>query len=166
MAATEKKRQWFMGGALALTLGAVAWVSQFESSDADAAIANAPHKTTRHESYAETAQRTTPGTEPLARYSDSVKDIFATPVTQQPLPQMPQEIAVPEAPPLPFTYMGRVVENGNELIFLATAQHNYMAHSGDILESNYRIDNIGNGQVVFTYLPLAITQTLAIGESE
>lgn len=166
MAATTKKRQWFLGGALILTLGAVAWASQFENSDAEATVASVSHKTTRHESDAEAAQQATPHIEPSARYSDSVKDIFALPVSQPPPVQMPQEIIEPAAPPLPFTYMGRVVENGSEAIFLATAQQNYMARSGDVLESHYRIDSIGDGQVVFTYLPLKSVQTLEIGESQ
>jgi len=165
MTATAKKRQWFMGGVLILTLGAVAWVNQFENSDVEANIASEPRTSARHNSTSATATRT-PRPAQLPRYSDSVKDIFATPVTSQPLLQIPQEIVAPEAPPLPFTYLGRVVENGSEAIFLATAQQNYMARSGDVLESHYRIDSIGNGQVVFTYLPLEIVQTLEIGESQ
>jgi hypothetical protein len=164
MTATTKKRQWFLGGALIVTLGAVAWASQFENSDAEATVATVSHKTTRHE--AEAPQQTTPQREQLARYSDSVKDIFALPISEQPPAQMPTEIIEPAAPPLPFTYMGRVVENGSEAIFLATAQQNYMARSGDVLESHYRIDSIDDVQVVFTYLPLKSVQTLEIGESQ
>ena len=165
MAAIAKKRQWILGGALALTLGAVAWISQSDNSDAEANIPSEPRIPEHHNSVVATEERTSHPA-PQLRYSDSVQDIFATPVTEQPLTKMPPEIITPTAPPLPFTYMGRAVESGIEMIFLASAQRNYMVHSGDVIESNYRIDSISNGLVRFTYLPLAITQTLAIGESE
>lgn len=165
MAAAAKKRQWFLGGTLAITLGAVAWVSQFESGDAAADIASAPRISGRHNSTATTDEQAPRPAQQL-RYSDSVKDIFATPLPPAPAEPIAAEIMAPAAPPLPFTYMGRVVENGSEMIFLASAQHNYMAHIGDVLENNYRIDSIGNGQVLFTYLPLMMVQTLEIGESE
>lgn len=173
MISEVKKRRALLSGSLALTLIAVGWVSQFEASDAAITIEPATQKVslTRKPDIQGTSliqnksQPTAAESTSAIRYADSVKDIFAAPVFKRPAPPPPAEqIAAPTAPPLPFTYMGRILDNGVETVFLATPQNNYMVHSGDVVNNQYRIDSIDNGQMIFTYLPLTITQTLAIGE--
>jgi len=161
-----KTRQWILFSTLALTLGAVVWVNQFESSDAQ----SYPEKTdgqpdlpsttpTSHTSTANTVMKT--------RYKKSEQDIFDVPVLQSVSSVIPQSYTPPVViPPLPFTYLGRVVENGRERIFLASAQKNYLAQRGDVLENNYRIDSINDHQILFTYLPLRISQILETGAAQ
>lgn len=167
-----KKRKLLLSSSLALTLIATGWVSRFETSDAAVSLEPATQKAApvRKPDLRDTEQYTNPTAETMpntvTRYSDTVRDIFAAPVIHRPAPPPPaaEQIVTPTAPPLPFTYMGRMQDDGVDTVFLATPQNNYMVHSGDVVNDQYRIDSIGNGQVIFTYLPLTITQTLAIGE--
>lgn len=71
----------------------------------------------------------------------------------------------PVAPALPFTFMGRMVENDRTILFLSKQNESYSAKLNDVLEREYRIDKIDNDQVTFTYLPLNIRQTMYIGRS-
>lgn len=72
------------------------------------------------------------------------------------------EPAAPEAPPLPFSYLGKLDENGQTVIFLARDQRLYTVHIGDQLDSQYRLDALNNMQLEFTYLPLNTKQTLSM----
>lgn len=161
-----KTRQWILFSTLALTLGAVVWVNQFESSDAQ----SYPEKTDGQpnlSSTTPTSHTSTANTVMKTRYKNSEQDIFYVPAPQFVSPVIPQSYTPPVViPPLPFTYLGRVVENGRERIFLASAQKNYLAQRGDVLENNYRIDSINDHQILFTYLPLKIGQTLETGVAQ
>lgn len=163
-------RKALLSASLVLTLIAVGWVSRFETSDAAINIDPVAKKASlERKPLVPSSTGVTDHAEinnlPVStmRYADTVKDIFAPPVLHRP-PPAPVEVMAPTAPPLPFTYMGKMEEDGQEYIFLASPSQNYVVHTGDVLNDQYRIDGIENGQVVFTYLPLAVNQTLAIGE--
>ena len=82
-----------------------------------------------------------------------------------PPPAPPPPPPVPVAPALPFTFMGRMVESDRTILFLTKQNESYSVKLNDVLEREYRVDKIDNDQVVFTYLPLNIQQTLYIGRS-
>jgi hypothetical protein len=159
-------RQWIIFSTFALTLGAVVWVNQFENSDAQ----SKPEKINERSDLSSTASlshTSTANTVIKTRYKNSEQDIFDVPARQSVSPVIPQSYTPPVViPPLPFTYLGRVVENGRERIFLASAQKNYLAQRGDVLENDYRIDRINEHQILFTYLPLKIGQTLETGAAQ
>lgn len=70
----------------------------------------------------------------------------------------------PVAPPLPFSYMGRFVENGGKPVFyLVRGENVYDVRVGDTLDNMYTVDAVENDQLVFTYKPLNERQALAIG---
>jgi hypothetical protein len=71
----------------------------------------------------------------------------------------------PVAPPLPFTYMGKMEENGELTVFLTKGDVPYVAKVGDVLEGQYRVDSIHPPMIEFTYIPLGQKQTLNIGIS-
>lgn len=70
---------------------------------------------------------------------------------------------VPTAPALPFTYMGKMEDNGQMTVYLVSGEQAYSVSVGDTIDESYKIENIEAGQVVFTYLPMSIKQTLKIG---
>lgn len=80
-----------------------------------------------------------------------------------PPPAPPPPPPAPVAPALPFTFMGRMVENDRTTLFLTRQNQSYSVKVNDVLEREYRVDKIDNDQVIFTYLPLNIQQTLYIG---
>lgn len=70
----------------------------------------------------------------------------------------------PQAPPLPFTYLGKVIEDGKLSVFLARGDDSYSVSPGRRrrLDDRYRVDKVTESAVVFTYLPLNQKQVLDI----
>lgn len=81
------------------------------------------------------------------------------PVHTEPAPPPPP----PMAPPLPYVYMGKAVEQGRVSVFLTRNDKPYVARQGDVLDGQYRIDAINPPIMELTYLPLAQKQMLNIG---
>jgi hypothetical protein len=99
-------------------------------------------------------ERVLASTDPFARRS------FA-PAPEAAAPQAP---AAPQVPPLPFTYLGKVIEDGKLSVFLGRGDDSYSVRAGKRiqLDPEYRVDRVTPTAVVFTYLPLNAKQTLDI----
>jgi hypothetical protein len=69
----------------------------------------------------------------------------------------------PQAPPLPYTYMGKIMEGNEAVVFLAKQDRNYAVKQGETIDGTYRVDEIKGANMVLTYLPLDQKQNLAIG---
>jgi len=68
----------------------------------------------------------------------------------------------PQAPPLPFVYLGKLIEEGGRVtVFLTKQDRNYIVRTGDTIDGVYAVEAAEEERVVFTYLPLGISQTLA-----
>ncbi len=78
----------------------------------------------------------------------------------------PEAPAPPEAPPLPFTYLGKVIEDGKLSVFLARGEDSYSITAGQKrgqkIGNEYRVDKVTESSVSFTYLPMNTKQTLDI----
>ncbi|WP_434514416.1 hypothetical protein AB6Q56_17985 [Dechloromonas sp. ARDL1] len=72
----------------------------------------------------------------------------------------------PKAPPLPFQYLGKVVEEGRAKVFLARQGQHLIVHEGDVVDDNYTVLQIAGGQMVIEYRPLQEKQSLAIGSAQ
>ncbi|MBS1130184.1 MAG: putative proline-rich transrane protein [Proteobacteria bacterium] len=77
-----------------------------------------------------------------------------------PPPPPPPE---PVAPPLPFRYLGQLVEDGQTLVFIDHQGRNLTIKVGDQIDGRYAVEAVDGGKVVFVYLPLKQQQTLPIG---
>ena len=71
----------------------------------------------------------------------------------------PQAPAKPTAPPLPFKYLGRLIDGGKLEIYLEQGQEFIVTEPGQRI-GDYRVDKVTEEQIVFTYLPLKTRQTL------
>ncbi|HEX2829434.1 MAG TPA: hypothetical protein VHP37_24015 [Burkholderiales bacterium] len=71
----------------------------------------------------------------------------------------------PVAPPLPYTFAGRMLQDGTVYVFLARGDRIITAKQGDTLEGVYRVDSISETQVSLIYVPLNEKQTLAVVSS-
>lgn len=80
-------------------------------------------------------------------------------------PAPPPPPPAPVTPPLPFTYMGQVVEDGKPLYILARADRVITVQAGDAIDKTYRLDSASGGVLTFVYVPLGTKQTLATGVS-
>lgn len=83
-------------------------------------------------------------------------------------PEKPKQVETPPpppaAPPLPFRFLGRLVDDGETAYFLQLNDRNIVMHIGDTVDKTYTLDGISNGTLTFTYLPLNEKQTLVVGE--
>jgi len=69
----------------------------------------------------------------------------------------------PQAPPIPFAYVGKMVEGGTTTVFLARANDNYLVRAGDTIDGTYRVEKIDDDAMVLIYLPLRARQVLPFG---
>lgn len=79
-------------------------------------------------------------------------------------PVVPAPVA-PTAPPLPYTYLGKKLENGEWEIYLARGERTLIARQGARLDADYQVDGVAPPVLTLTYLPLGLTQTLPIGDT-
>lgn len=86
----------------------------------------------------------------------------ATPAPAASPPASQQQPSAPVAPALPFRYLGKAVEDGQVAVFLERGHENYSVAQGGQAGRDYRVDQITDASVTFTYLPLGQRQTLAV----
>ena len=79
-----------------------------------------------------------------------------------PKPYVPPPPPPPKPPPLPFKYLGRWVEGGQQTLFLVQGEQPIPIELGQVLPGNWRVDEITERTVVFTYLPLDMQSILGI----
>ena len=88
-------------------------------------------------------------------------DPFAPKSFAAPQEQQPAARARPEAPPLPFRYLGKLIEDGKLSVFLANGDESVTAVAGQRI-GDYRVDKVTESEVQFTYLPLKTKQSLPL----
>jgi hypothetical protein len=72
---------------------------------------------------------------------------------------VPNAPAKPVAPPLPFQYFGKVIENGKTEVFVMSGEELVSIVAGQTL-GDYRVDKLTDSSISFTYLPLKMKQNL------
>jgi len=88
-----------------------------------------------------------------------MKRPIAKPAAELPPPPPPP----PQAPPLPFSYLGKVAEGSDTTVFLAMGDRNLVVKPGEVIDNSYRLEEVSDTAIVLTYLPLTVKQTLPIG---
>ncbi|HEU4442222.1 MAG TPA: hypothetical protein VFR83_09390 [Burkholderiales bacterium] len=68
-------------------------------------------------------------------------------------------VAKPAAPPLPFQYFGRLTENGKTEVYVMRGEELITLAPGQKI-GDYRVEQIADASISFTYLPLKMKQTL------
>lgn len=67
--------------------------------------------------------------------------------------------ARPAAPPLPFRYFGKLTENGKSEVFVMRGGEVLSIEPGKTY-GQYRVEQVSDARITFTYLPLKTKQTL------
>lgn len=83
-------------------------------------------------------------------------------VPPPPPPPKPPPPPPPSPPTLPFKYLGRWVEGGKQTLYLMQGEQPISIQTGQVLSGSWRVDEITDRIVVFTYLPLDMQSTLGI----
>jgi hypothetical protein len=68
--------------------------------------------------------------------------------------------ARPALPPLPFQYIGKVIENGKQEVYVMRGDELLAIARGQKIGNEYRVDRITGTSITFTYLPSKTRQTL------
>jgi hypothetical protein len=167
-------------GAAALTLVAVRWADELtDMPEARAGAVAEPTPRPAAESKARSAPEQTPAldlgklrrrpsTEPDSdafgprsfRPPSSAKGPKGAPSATAAAPPPPPP---PQAPPLPFAYVGRLVEDTDTTVFLAQGERNLVVKPGEVIDNTYKLEEVGERTLVLTYLPLSQRQTLPTG---
>lgn len=95
------------------------------------------------------------------RFESSEVDVFAS-RSWQPPPPPPPKAQAPTAPPLPFRYLGKLLEEDAVMVFLAQGARTHLAHKGDVL-MDYKVEEITPARMTLVYLPLNEKQYLTFG---
>ena len=100
----------------------------------------------------------------LARPADegAKKDLFASPNLNPGKAGGKSAPDKPGVPPLPFTYIGKVIEDGKLAVFLARGSESLSVAAGDKIGNEYRVDSVSDSEITFTYLPLKTKQKLPL----
>ena len=93
-------------------------------------------------------EATVPQSDPFARNFGAQKPAQVANVAEK-----------PSAPPLPFRYFGRLTENGKTEVFVMRGDDLLAISAGQKI-GEYRVDQIADASISFTYLPLKMKQTL------
>ena len=78
-----------------------------------------------------------------------------------PCPSPAPRSRTPGAPPLPFTYLGKMLDGGELQVFLGSGDDSHIARPGQKIGA-YRIEQVSAGSVTFTHLPSRTRQVLDI----
>jgi hypothetical protein len=97
---------------------------------------------------------TAPAPPPAPRVAKVVK---SQPVIAALLPE-----PAPQAPPLPFQFLGRYKDAGQVAIFLQHADQNLVVRVGDVLQGQYKVESLTDTALHLIYLPLNQPQTLTL----
>lgn len=99
------------------------------------------------------------------RFNGDGNEVFArqdwTPPPPPPAPAPPPP--PPSAPPLPFTFIGKSLQDGVWEIYLARGDRTHLVRENTVIDGMYRVDAIKPPVLTLTYLPLNQVQQLNIG---
>jgi hypothetical protein len=90
---------------------------------------------------------------------------YVAPPPPPPAPVVYQPPPAPTAPPLPFAFMGSYrTQGGGAVYYLTAGDRVYDVKVGDTLDNTYSVDGVKSGQLLLTYMPLKIQQSIAVGD--
>jgi hypothetical protein len=97
-----------------------------------------------------------------------IDDAFAARDWRPPPPPPAKLTARPQAvaPPLPYTVLGKMLDNGAWQVFLSRNDRILVVKSLDTIDNAYRVEEIRPPTMTLTYLPTQQRQTLPIGGAE
>ncbi len=175
----EKRRKLILGGALIVTLIAVALVGEEEESLNTTVETLQPARSSgdrvrQQENNAEQLDIDKLG---QRKFNPLAGELFAstTWAPRQPQASLAEQVALaaqvkkaaapppaPVAPPLPFKYAGKAEADNEIWVFLAQSGENHITKPGGKINNQYRLDAINDDTIIVTYLPLNVKQTLTI----
>ena len=160
-------RQRWIALALIVTVMVAFWLGR-EDSDEVVETVRRVDRTAAPATASAKPGKSTPRAAPVARERlvQMQANLFPSqtwvPPPPPPKPYVPPPPPPPKPPPVPFKYLGRWVDGGELTVFLVQGEQPIPIQTGQVLQGNWRVDEISDRQVVFTYLPLDMQSALGI----
>ncbi|KAI5913029.1 hypothetical protein PA01_18545 [Azoarcus sp. PA01] len=170
----DKRRRFVIGAALVATLAATWWAASLED---DIGLPADEGSTARDGRRARATTR-------RARTPQPLPSLDELRVERAPLPDVaagilqathlhpPAELAipaaapmVPDAPPLPFRFVGALEERGELTAFLLEGDQLRVVRAHDTIDDRYRVERVTAAFIEFTYLPRRLRQVLTVSGS-
>ncbi|MFT7776386.1 hypothetical protein [Roseateles sp.] len=163
-----ERRQLVLGGALAATLVATAWVATRPEEDLTATVAAPARRPIVAASAVPASAPATGGRAAWAEASASQLAAWQPPPPPPPPPAPPLLAAAtpppPVAPPAPYQMIGRVVEGEGsqavEVALLAGPNKSLSARRGDVIDGQWRVEQVSGSGVRLTWLPSQLPQNI------
>ena len=161
-------RQIALGGALAATLAATAWVATRPDDDATSTPTVAALPARRPAASSPEAPKPSAARQPWAEASPAQLAAWQPP-PPPPLPPAPPPVAAappppPMAPPMPYQMIGRVVEGDGakavEVALLAGPNKALSVKRGDVIDGQWRVEQVSTSGVSLTWLPAKLPQNI------
>jgi hypothetical protein len=157
------RRQLTLSGALATTLVATSWVAM-RPEDATVPVVAAVPPARRAVAAASAPEAPSSGRAPWAEASPEQLAAWQPP-PPPPLPPAPPPVAAaspppPMAPPLSYQMIGRVFEGAAEVALLSDPNNVLSVKRGDVIDGQWRVEQVTPSGVSLTWLPGKLPQTL------
>lgn len=171
-------RRWFLATALAATLLA-SWVEWPTSEIVQPVSARAKEPQTAATlpprpsagavpSPAAAAPKDSARLVARARAEPTKVDLFAPrqwqPPPKEPAPVVQRAAEVVKAPPLPFQYLGMVMDGPDIQVFVSRGALTHLLRKGDV-QADYKVEKITPSEMMLVYLPLNEKQRLQFGSA-
>lgn len=76
--------------------------------------------------------------------------------------ELPQAPAEQPPPPLPYTFLGQMQNDGERILYLGRGEQVLLAHKGDLLDNNYKVLDVTDALIEFEIIQSGIRQSLPI----
>jgi len=170
----DRRRRFVIDAALVATLAATWWAASLEDEIGSPADEGSRVRDGRR----------TPETTRRARTPQPMPSLDGLSVDRALLPDVAADIlpptqlhppaelaipsptpAVPDAPPLPFRFVGALEERGELTAFLLEGEQLRVVRAHDTLDDRYRVERVTTAFIEFTYLPRRMRQVLTVSGS-
>jgi hypothetical protein len=166
MKMTGMQKRWLVGSMLVAVIAVAVWEY---GGNRSAALAYTQQPQPANAARGRAALEPLPQLEleklEIDKSSEPIANAFEPRSWIPPEPKVKTSPSPPQAPPLPFIYVGKMMEDGQTVVFLSKQERNYAVRSGDKIDGTYQVDKINPTTMVLTYLPLNLQQSLPIGSA-
>lgn len=163
-------RRALLGAALAISLGLAFWLGREPAPDIPPTPARNAAEAPGGAGEAP-GRPAAPGTaatdglsleRPAAMTGDKpIRDLF--PSQSWVPPPAPQAERMPE---LPFTYIGKLIQDGRTTVYLETQDRHLAVRQGDVIDGVWKVKRVAPPEMTLIYLPLRHEASLDIGRAQ
>jgi len=162
------RRHYLLGAGLALSLAATLWAAQMDEADEAGAELARPVAGTRRSS----AAPARPPAAASAAAADLAPASWAPPSRGAWAPVADAQLLAwgpppppPSAPPFPYQLIGRLVDGQQTTALLAGPTKALAVKAGDVVDGQWRVEQIHERGLNLIWLPAKLTQTVAFRPS-